>query len=130
MTNANTKQVGGSHYKTAGAQQHWDVAAHLYGEAHFKCTATKYISRWRKKNGVQDLEKSKHYLEKLLELPGTDLEDRNDGLVEAWVAGFCNDIEDSTLILRIFGAECKHDLRDCITSIDALIASQSAANTA
>ena len=126
---ANEKQVGGNHYKTAGAQ-HWDVAGYIYGEAHFKCTATKYISRWRKKNGVQDLEKAKHYLEKLLELPGTNLENHNDGVVEGWVAGFCDNIEDSTLVVRIFEAECKHDLRDCIQSIDVLIAGQTPASTA
>jgi hypothetical protein len=28
----------------------------------------KYISRWRQKNGIADLEKAKHYLELLIEL--------------------------------------------------------------
>jgi len=28
----------------------------------------KYISRWRNKNGVEDLEKIKHYLDLLIEL--------------------------------------------------------------
>lgn len=27
----------------------------------------KYVTRWRKKNGMQDLEKAKHFLEKLME---------------------------------------------------------------
>jgi len=34
----------------------------------------KYISRWRKKNGIADLEKAKHYIELLIEL-----ETRNAG---------------------------------------------------
>jgi len=28
----------------------------------------KYVSRWRDKGGMADLEKAKHYLEKLMEL--------------------------------------------------------------
>jgi hypothetical protein len=28
----------------------------------------KYVSRWRKKNGIADLEKAKHYIELLIEL--------------------------------------------------------------
>jgi hypothetical protein len=28
----------------------------------------KYISRWRKKNGMADLEKAKHYIELLIDL--------------------------------------------------------------
>ena len=120
---ANDKQVGGDHYKTAGAQ-HWDVAAYLYGEAHFKCTATKYISRWRVKNGVQDLEKAKHYLEKLLELESVHIQNCLDAIVEASVEQICSYVEDYTLIIRIFEAEGKQDLRDCIQSIDVLIAGQ------
>jgi hypothetical protein len=30
----------------------------------------KYISRWRKKNGMADLEKAKHYIELLIQLEG------------------------------------------------------------
>ncbi len=68
---ANDKQVGGTHYQTGG-MQHWDLMARLYGDAHFKCAATKYICRWTKKGGVQDLEKALHYLEKLKELYRND----------------------------------------------------------
>jgi hypothetical protein len=28
----------------------------------------KYVSRWRKKNGIADLEKAKHYIDLLIEL--------------------------------------------------------------
>jgi hypothetical protein len=28
----------------------------------------KYVTRWREKNGVQDLEKARHYLDLLIEL--------------------------------------------------------------
>ena len=63
---ANEKQIGGSHYRGV-AYQHWDWVVenrlpYLEGQI------TKYISRWRKKNGAQDLEKALHYAEKLLEV--------------------------------------------------------------
>tara|TARA_R110002020_G_scaffold376130_3_gene587276 strand:+ start:5001 stop:5267 length:267 start_codon:yes stop_codon:yes gene_type:complete len=66
-TAANTKQVGGDHYKTGG-EQHWDMMWRLHGEAWFVGCITKYLFRYKKKNGLEDLEKSKHYLEKLIEL--------------------------------------------------------------
>jgi hypothetical protein len=59
---ANSKQVGGNHYKT-GTVEHWDV----FGPEYLVANATKYVGRWRKKNGVQDLEKALHYAEKLKE---------------------------------------------------------------
>lgn len=63
---ANDNQVGGSHYRHA--VQHWDIMAEYLGSAYFKGNATKYISRWQRKGGVQDLEKASHYLEKMIEL--------------------------------------------------------------
>lgn len=63
---ANEKQVGGSHYK-GKAIQPWDyVAANNLG--YFEGTAIKYITRWREKGGVPDLQKAIHFLEKLIEL--------------------------------------------------------------
>lgn len=35
---------------------------------------TKYLTRWRKKNGVQDLEKAKHFLDKFIEEEGATRE--------------------------------------------------------
>jgi hypothetical protein len=65
MSNANEKQVGGIHYRTA--YQHWDFVIKLNLD-YFEATSTKYVSRWRKKNGVEDLQKGIHYLEKLMEV--------------------------------------------------------------
>lgn len=61
----NAIQVGGTHYKTA--IQHWDFVAQ-YGLGYFEGQVTKYVTRWRKKNGLQDLRKAKHFLDKLIEL--------------------------------------------------------------
>lgn len=61
---ANDIQVGGDHY--AGKFQHWDMVT-AYGNPYLEGAATKYISRWRKKNGLQDLRKAEHFILKLRE---------------------------------------------------------------
>jgi hypothetical protein len=69
----NERQVGGSHYKDTsgrcpncgGLIEHWDLYAE---QPYLEGCITKYVTRWRKKNGVQDLEKAKHFLEKLIEV--------------------------------------------------------------
>jgi hypothetical protein len=62
---ANDKQIAGHHY--ASKIQHWDyvVANDL---DYFQAQITKYITRWKKKNGVADLLKAQHFLEKYIEL--------------------------------------------------------------
>lgn len=64
---ANDRQVGGHHYQQEGAIQHWDFVASNNLD-YFQGQITKYIARWRKKNGIQDLEKAKHFLEKYIEV--------------------------------------------------------------
>jgi hypothetical protein len=62
----NTIQHGGNHYKTKSIQP-WDyVAANNLG--FFEGNAIKYITRHKDKNGVEDLKKAIHYLQKLIEL--------------------------------------------------------------
>lgn len=63
-SSANDKQVAGTHYKSEF--QHWDFVLATKMNYLLGC-ASKYVSRWRKKNGVEDLEKAKHYLQKALE---------------------------------------------------------------
>lgn len=58
---ANKTQVGGAHY--ASEFQHWDFVRELVLDYWQGC-ATKYVSRWRKKNGVEDLQKALHYVAK------------------------------------------------------------------
>lgn len=62
---ANSYQVGGDHYQSR--YQHWDLVANT-GMGYFEGQATRYIARWRKKAGGQDLKKAIHYIDKLLEL--------------------------------------------------------------
>jgi len=62
---ANNKQVGGDHYKSA--VQHWDyVWANKLD--YFQGQITKYVARWKNKNGLQDLKKAQHFLTKYIEL--------------------------------------------------------------
>lgn len=66
MSEQNKIQIGGSHYKTGG-EEHWDRVNRLDLD-YFQGQITKYVERWKKKNGVQDLEKARHFLDKYLEL--------------------------------------------------------------
>ena len=62
--NANAVQVGGDHYKTE--IQTWDyIIANDIG--YLEGNIIKYVSRYRKKGGVDDLRKAQHYLQKLIE---------------------------------------------------------------
>ena len=66
MGTANDRQVGGSHYKT-GSEEHWDRVARLNLD-YFQAQITKYVERWRKKNGIEDLKKARHFLDKYIEI--------------------------------------------------------------
>jgi len=66
------KQEGGNHYKDLPIQPVEFIHANAIG--YFEGNVIKYVSRWRKKNGIADLEKAKHYIELLIEL-----ETRNAG---------------------------------------------------
>lgn len=61
MTDPNDTQVGGKHYRSQ--YQHWDFV-HDTGMGYLQGQITKYISRYRHKNGVEDLKKAMHFAEK------------------------------------------------------------------
>ena len=66
------------HYQTADKQgQHWDRAWGLYREAWFVLNITKYVERHSKKNGMADLRKAQHYLQKLIELESQEAVDND-----------------------------------------------------
>jgi hypothetical protein len=65
LLQANDIQVGGQHYKSAF--QHWEFVNVVLEGRYMEGQITKYVSRWNKKNGVQDLQKAEHFLNKLLE---------------------------------------------------------------
>jgi hypothetical protein len=114
--NANSRQVGGDHYKT-GNVEHWD----LFGPDYLMGYATKYM-RWRKKGGTQDLEKAIHVIEKLKEvtteanLPSYRVSD-----VESWCEAAGLDWVERTIVRRILHMRGRGDLDDAIAGIRHLI---------
>lgn len=58
-------QVGGSHYRDMVIQPYEYIMANdiPYSEANI----IKYVSRWRRKGGLEDLRKAQDYLTKLIE---------------------------------------------------------------
>lgn len=62
---------GSKHYTNKGIQP-WDAIESWYGNDAFAFflagNVLKYICRWREKNGVDDLRKARHCLDRLIEL--------------------------------------------------------------
>lgn len=67
-TNPLAVQVAGDHYKDLPIQPVEFI--HANGIGFFEGNVIKYVSRWRAKGGIKDLEKAKHYIDLLIELEG------------------------------------------------------------
>jgi hypothetical protein len=65
MARALKKQVAGEHYKALPIQPVEYVYRNDIG--FFEGNVIKYVTRWRDKGGIADLEKAKHYIEMLIE---------------------------------------------------------------
>jgi len=77
---ANDRQVSGEHYQTE--IQPWDfiVANHI---GYLEGNVIKYVCRYREKNGIVDLHKAQHYLDKLIEgLEHASLEEKESVTTE------------------------------------------------
>jgi hypothetical protein len=59
-------QVGGSHYKDLRIQPVEYI--HANGIGYFEGNVIKYLTRWRGKNGLEDLRKARHYIDLLIAL--------------------------------------------------------------
>ena len=59
-------QVDGNHYKSLAIQPIEYI--HSNGIQFAEGCVIKYVSRWRTKGGIKDLEKAKHFIELLIEL--------------------------------------------------------------
>jgi hypothetical protein len=69
------KQVGGSHYAEMAIQpMEYSMANNLDACQH---TIVKYVSRFRNKNGIEDLKKAIHCIEMLMEFEYGESERRN-----------------------------------------------------
>ena len=73
MSEANKTQVAGNHYKPTDprAQEHWDIVRY-HGLDYFQAAITKYVMRHKNKNGLQDLKKARHFLDKYIEIVEED----------------------------------------------------------
>ena len=60
-----TEQVGGNHYKNLPIQPWEYTFANDLGPVEH--TVLRYITRWKNKNGLEDLKKAKHTLEIFIE---------------------------------------------------------------
>ena len=81
---ANDYQIGGEHYRKIPGEQLWDRLVRLYGlpasRVFFIGTVVSYVERYQDKNGIQDLEKARHFLSKLIELEKEFLTKDKDGV--------------------------------------------------
>lgn len=59
-------QVGGGHYKDMKIQPVEFI--HANNIPFIEGCVIKYVSRWRNKNGIDDLKKARHFLDLLIEL--------------------------------------------------------------
>jgi hypothetical protein len=64
--NAFFEQQGGSHYLEMAIQPVEFI--HKNGIGFIEGCVINYVSRWRKKGGVEDLRKAKHFIELLIEM--------------------------------------------------------------
>jgi hypothetical protein len=66
-----SQQVGGDHYRSKSIQP-WDAMEAWMSREEFtgflRGNAIKYLARYRDKGGIEDLKKSRHYLDKLIEI--------------------------------------------------------------
>lgn len=62
---AKVTQIGGDHYRTMAIQPVEYIMEN--GLGFVEGCVIKYVSRWRVKNGVEDLRKARHFLDLLIE---------------------------------------------------------------
>ena len=62
---ASSTQVGGSHYTDMAIQPFTYIHANGLGFA--EGCVVKYVSRWRAKNGIEDLRKARHFIDMLID---------------------------------------------------------------
>jgi len=61
-----SRQIGGRHYKDFTIQPVEFIFANDI--PYIEGNIIKYVCRWKFKNGIEDLEKAKHYLDMLIDL--------------------------------------------------------------
>ena len=82
VNNALSTQVGGSHYKSLNMQPvEFIVKANL---SYIQGNIVKYITRYKNKNGLQDVEKCMHYAQLAIDLDSAGPQNRMLGLAYSY----------------------------------------------
>ena len=84
---ANSRQIGGKHYQSP--MQHWDFVASNKLD-YFQGQVTKYVCRWKSKNGLEDLLKARHFLDKYIELEQQRIAQETAELEQPAAHGYVN----------------------------------------
>lgn len=63
------QQEGGSHYKDMAVQPAEFIHKNQIG--FMEGSVIKYVTRWRKKGGLEDLRKARHFLDLLIDMEAT-----------------------------------------------------------
>lgn len=66
MSRALDRQEGGGHYKNLPIQP--VEYCHKNGLGFCESSVIKYVSRWKDKNGIEDLKKARHFIDLLIEM--------------------------------------------------------------
>lgn len=73
---ANDSMIGGDHYQKLPGEQHWDRVVRL-NLSYLQGCATKYIERcYLKGQTLDDLKKAKHFVEKMIEVEESKLQNK------------------------------------------------------
>lgn len=123
---ANDTQVAGTHYRTG--YQHWDLAADLK-LGYFEGQITKYVTRHRTKNKLQDLEKAQHFAQKLFELASkTGQKPQHwfptDEQIKEFVESNNLNIREYAIIKRVTTWVVPADISDVVNFLKMLIAQE------
>lgn len=120
------KQIGGNHYEAD--YQHWDLCFDCQ-IPYLEGCATKYISRWWKKGGFQDLEKAESYLLKIIDklnkggsalesdFNTAEPESDKDMLFHLWVKSAQIPTEEAAICLQILEWNTDDDLNAVVARI-------------
>lgn len=80
---ANQIQIGGDHYRKVPGEQLWDRMWRRYGPSRgrsfFIGSILSYLERYEDKEGMKDLKKAAHWLQKLIELEEQATKDGKEG---------------------------------------------------
>lgn len=125
QSQTHVEQVGGFHYQAE--YQHWDFIEDE-GVSYLEATATKYIDRWEKKDGVKDLRKATSYIKKRLMRRAAGVDDSfrkfnvNPLAMLRWFESTNMPQEERTICTLILNWVTTSDLDEVIDRIESLIA--------